>query len=109
MSKVSHSGEQHRESAEQKAERIMTQEMARLGWTETDLSCRWKPDPDKLALAAWVRQETTLPIRWMAARLHMGSPKSLWPMLYDWIHPNEHPAPRQLQGTQRADNFSSNL
>jgi hypothetical protein len=30
------------------------QEMARLGWTETDLSCRLKNDPGKLALAARV-------------------------------------------------------
>ena len=46
----------------------------------------------ELALAARVRQETTLPIRWIAARLQTGSPKSLRPMLYDGIHPNEQPA-----------------
>ena len=68
------------------------QEMARLGWTGADLSCRLKNDPGKLALAARVRRETTLPIRWIAARLQMGSPKSLRPMLYDWIHHNEQPA-----------------
>ena len=28
----------------------------------------------------------------MAARLQRGSPKSLRPMIYDWIHPNEPPA-----------------
>ena len=52
----------------------------------------WTNESPKLALAARVRQETTWPIRWIAARLQMGSPKSLRPMLYDWIHPNEQTA-----------------
>jgi hypothetical protein len=34
-----HSGELHRESAEQKANRIISREMARLGWEEADLAC----------------------------------------------------------------------
>ena len=37
-----------------------------------------------------------MPIRWIAARLQMGGPKSLPPMLYDWIYHNEQP------GTQAA-------
>jgi hypothetical protein len=55
------------------------------------MSYFWTSCSPKLALAAWVRQETTLPIRRMAAWLQMGSPKSLRPMLYDWILPNEQP------------------
>ena len=66
--------------------------MARLGWTKGDVSRRLKDDPGKLALAARVKQETTLPIRWIAARLQMGSPKSLRPTLHDWIYLNERPA-----------------
>ena len=58
----------------------------------------WESCSPKLALAARVRQETTMPIRWIAARLRMGSPKSLRPMLYDWIHPNE---PRATQAIPR--------
>ena len=56
------------------------------------MSYFWTSYSPKLALAARVRQETTLPIRWIAARLQTGSPQSLRPMLYDWIDQNEHPA-----------------
>jgi hypothetical protein len=37
------------------------------------MSYFWASDSSKLALAARVKQETTLPIRWTAARLPMGS------------------------------------
>ena len=56
------------------------------------MSYFWTSYSPKLALAARVRQETTLPSRWIAARLQTGSPKSLRPMLYDGIQPNEPPA-----------------
>ncbi len=94
-----HAGELHRESAEQKANRVVAQEMSRRGWTEADLACRLRNDPGKLAMAARVRKETTLPLKWIAARLQMGTPKSLKPMLYDWIRtheePSEHTRPRR--------------
>ena len=73
------------------------------------MSYLWTGYSPKLALAAWVRQETTLPIRWLAARLQMGSPKSLRPMLYDGIHPNEPPATPAVPRTQRTVNFRPNL
>jgi hypothetical protein len=60
------------------------------------MSYFWASDSSKLALAARVRQQTTMPILWMATRLHMGSPKSPRPMLYDWIHSNEHPATQAI-------------
>ena len=82
----------HRETAEQKANRIIAQEMSRLGWTEAELSSRLKNDSGKLAMAARVRQETALPIKWIAARLQMGTAKSLKPMLRNWIHTHENPA-----------------
>jgi hypothetical protein len=59
------------------------EEMLRLGWKEADLSARLKNDPAKLRMAARVRKETTLPIKWIAARLQMGTSKSAKPMLYD--------------------------
>ena len=37
----------------------------------------WTSYSPKLALAAWAGQERSLPIRWIAARLHRGSPNSL--------------------------------
>src|SRR5438132_818869 len=66
-----HSGELHRESAEQNANRIIAEELSRLGWKESDLSSRLKNDPGKLLMAVRVRKETTLPIRWIATRLQM--------------------------------------
>jgi hypothetical protein len=81
----SHAGELHRESAEQKAERIIAEEILRLGWKEADLSARLKNDPAKLRMAARVRKETTLPIKWIATRLQMGTSKSAKPMLYEWM------------------------
>ena len=43
---------------------------------------RKKSDPEQLALAAKLRRETTLTIREIAGRLHMGSWKSLNNKLY---------------------------
>ena len=79
-----HSGELRRESAEAKAERIIREDLTRLRWTEADLTQRAKNDPAKLAMAARVRQETTLTIRWIAGRLHLGSWKSLNANLHRW-------------------------
>ena len=56
-----HSGELHRETAEQKADRIIAQAMARVGWEEPDLACGLKHDPRKLAIAVRLRKEPTLP------------------------------------------------
>ena len=64
------SGELHREIAEQKANRISAQEMPPLGWTEAELISPLMNDSGKLATAARVRKETTLPIKRIAARMH---------------------------------------
>ena len=71
-----HSGELHRKSADAKAERIIGEELQRRGWQETDLATRRKNDPAKLEIAARLRRETTLPIKAIAARVHLGSSKS---------------------------------
>jgi hypothetical protein len=54
-----------------KAERIVAQELRRLGWQEQDLVTRRKNDPTKLELAGRLRQQTTLPLKAIAARLHL--------------------------------------
>jgi len=74
-------GENHesgirREAAESQAEGIIAKELAGLGWTEEELKQRHKGDPAKLALAARLRRETTLTMKWIAARLHLGSVQS---------------------------------
>lgn len=71
-------GEQHAaalrmESAEQKAGRIVAEELSRLGWTEAELGQRAKGDVQKVGIAMRVRQETTVTLKWIAARLVMGS------------------------------------
>jgi REP element-mobilizing transposase RayT len=71
--KKRHSGELRRESAESKAERIIAQELQRRGWTEVELRRRYKSDPEKLDLAVRLRAETTLTMKGIAVRLHLGT------------------------------------
>jgi len=81
-----HSGGLHRESAEQKAHRIISEELSRLGWKESDLAVRMKNDPAKMAIAARLRNETTLPIKWIAARLQIGTAKGAKTLLHRWLN-----------------------
>ena len=71
-----HSGELRRETAEAKGERIIEEEMRRLGWIRRDLATRAKGDPGKLTVAARLRHETTLPIKAISALVGLGSSKS---------------------------------
>jgi REP element-mobilizing transposase RayT len=84
-----HAGELKRESTEANAERIIRQELKRLRWSSGELSKRPKSDPDKLAMAARLRRETTLTLPWIAARLRAGTWKSLNAKLYRWRKTNE--------------------
>jgi putative transposase len=84
-----HSGELKRESAEGKAERIIAEELNRRRWTERDLEQSAKSEPEKLALAARLRRETTLTLPLIAARLHMGTWKSLNAKLHRWKRASE--------------------
>lgn len=49
------------------------EEMQRLSWTETDLRQRPKGDKGKVMAARRLRQETTMSLKWIAERLHLGS------------------------------------
>ena len=84
-----HSGELKRESAAAKAERIIAAELKRRHWTEGELEQRAKSAPEKLALAARLRRETTLTLPWIAARLHMGTWKSFNAKLHRWRKAHE--------------------
>jgi hypothetical protein len=66
-----------RESAESNAERIIGEELKRLGWTEAELGRRLKSDPAKLAMAVRLRRERTVTLPWIARRLQSGTWKSL--------------------------------
>lgn len=72
-----HSGQMHREANDVRAEAIIAQELRRLGWKEVELSKRGRSDPDKVRLAAKLRQETTLTIGQIARRLRMGTRNTL--------------------------------
>ena len=96
------SGQLRWESAEVKAERIIQEELGRRGWTPADLSKRRKSDPDRLAMAARIRRETTLTIKWIATRLQMGTSKSTNARLHSWMQTNPEAARDQVQTVQSA-------
>jgi hypothetical protein len=77
-----HYGEERRETAEARAERIVAEELRRLGWREADLGRRAKGDAGKVALAARLRAETVMPVKWIAERLRMGTPGHASHLLY---------------------------
>ena len=86
-----HAGELKRESAEHKADRIIAEELKRLGWQAGALGERAKSDVGKLAIAARLRRETTMTLPWLAQRLHAGTWKSLNAKLHQWRKTNEAP------------------
>ena len=83
-----HAGRWRREAAEAKAQRIIERELKREGWNEAELTKRAKTDPVKTALAARIREETTVTIQWLASRLQMGTRQTLNAALYR--RRNEH-------------------
>ena len=74
---VSHYGAELQESATGKAERLVGEGLTKLGWTEADLAERKKGDRAKLGLAMTLRAGTTMTLKWIAARLRMGTGASL--------------------------------
>jgi len=78
-----HYGEERRESAEDKAARMVALGLKEAGWKPSDLALRRKGDPVKIALARRLRRETTMPVKWICERLAMGSWKSVNRRLYE--------------------------
>ena len=66
-------GEEVRQSAMAKAQRIAQAELDALGWAAPDLQGRRKSDPQKVRIAARLRRETTMTLEWIADRLRMGA------------------------------------
>ena len=56
-------GEERRESAEDKAARLVAAGLKAAGWQESALASRRKGDPVKMALAQRLRRETTMPLK----------------------------------------------
>ena len=75
-------GQEIRESAQQKARRIIREELQKLGWRDSDLPRRRKGDPKKLKMALRLRRETTMTLLWIAKHLHMGTKTHVSHLIY---------------------------
>ena len=78
-----HYGQERHESVTEKAERLVRRELDKAGWTDKDLERQRKGDPWKVRVAARLRAETTMTLKWIAERLHMGSWRHLNGRLYE--------------------------
>jgi hypothetical protein len=77
-----HFGEEIRESAQDKALRIIDEELRRRRWKQGDLEQRRKGDAQKLKIALRLRRETTMTLAWIAERLRMGTKTHLSHLIY---------------------------
>ena len=68
-----HYGEEIGQSVEEKARRIIAEELAKMDWEEADLSGRRKGDVGKVRIARRLRRETTVSKGWIAKQLLLGS------------------------------------
>jgi len=81
----SHRASERRESDEAYAERIVRDELRQRGWNEAELRRRRKGDIEKVRIASRLRRETTMTLKWIAARLTMGT----------WTHVSNRLAQRE--------------
>ena len=56
-----------------RADRIVREELVARNWTEDELTNRRKGDPEKVLIAARLRKETAVTLKWIASRLQMGA------------------------------------
>jgi len=82
QSGAEHSGEEIRESAQAKAERLVLEELKKLRWGQEELGSRRKGDEEKVRIALRLRKETTMTLSWIAQRLEMGTKTHLSHLLY---------------------------
>jgi len=86
---ANHYGAELQEGEEEKAERLVREELARRKWAGADLAEQPKTDRRKARIALRLRNETTMTMAWIARRLEMGSVntlkntlRSLTPLIY---------------------------
>jgi len=79
-----HYGREIREPAQEKAERIIAEELKPMGWEESDLERHRKGAAQKLKIALRLRQQTTMTLAWIAQRVQMGTKTHLSHLLY-WM------------------------
>jgi REP element-mobilizing transposase RayT len=70
---TNHYGSHRNETSEERAQRIVIEELKNLKWDEEDLAKRRKGDNGKVRIARRLRQETTMSLVWIATRLKMGT------------------------------------
>jgi hypothetical protein len=68
-----HGGVERPETAEQRAARLVAEELKRRGWDGGELKRRKKGDRAKAQIAQQLRQETTVTWDWIARGLVMGA------------------------------------
>jgi REP element-mobilizing transposase RayT len=90
---ASHYGAERREEQEAKASRLLREEMARLGWDAAALRQAGKGDERKVRMAARLRKETTMSLKWVAQHLAMGS----------WTHVSNLLAARKKQESLKSE------
>jgi hypothetical protein len=78
-----HQAQERKEGVEQKAERIVREGLHRLRWTVKDLRGTRKGAAEKVAIARRLRRETTISLKWIAARLEMGAPAHAANRIYE--------------------------
>lgn len=86
-----HYGAELSESAEAKAERLITEALDASGITQEQLASWRKGHPFKMELAAKLRAKTTVSVGWIARRLAMGTRGHLAHLLYLKSHPPAEP------------------
>jgi REP element-mobilizing transposase RayT len=92
--RATHYGAERREAQESKALRLLREEMARLGWDLDALRQAGKGDERKVRLAARLRKETTMSLKWIAQHLEMGS----------WTHVSNLLGAKRKQETLKSEN-----
>jgi len=68
-----HYGSERQERDQEKANRLVDEELRRLGWTEKEWAQRPKGDKQKVETARMLRQQTTMTLKWIAQRVHTDS------------------------------------
>lgn len=81
-------------------ERLLAEELARLGRAEAELALRRKGDHRlKVSLAAKLRAQTTMTLGWIANRLQMGTRGHLTHLLYRFTSARLPTRPRANSGS----------
>ena len=100
---ANHFGEERQESAEQKAMRLIEEDLRKLGWSREQLRSQRVSDPDKIEVARRLRRETTMDLKWIASQLGMDSWRYLSKLLSAGKAANQQ---RMLNQVSEGSNYS---